>query len=556
MVKLRFSPERLVEASGLDLDVLKEALFRLKCETEELEDAIEVEVNPDRPDMFSVEGIARAVRGLMGLEMGWSPPSGEKTDFTIVNEVPPSRPIIMGAVVYDVNVDEEFLRELMQFQEKLHDTIGRKRRKVAIGIHDLSKVKGHRLRYGLVSVEASMRPLGNERTMTIREVLAHTEQGVKYGNLSLTSLEGRAAHPAILDEEGNVISLPPVINSDITRVEAGTRDLFIDVTGTDPYIVSKVLDVLASNLLERRHSKLGIVTISQDGSLRESPNMSTKALDLSSTDVNKVLGTDLTIDEIALSLLKMRFAIGQPVDEKLSVTVPPFRTDVLSTVDLVEDIAIALGYDSPELSPIEPLVVPTGSLMPSSRLVRVSRDIMTGLGFTELMSYLLTSSKLLESLGLTTISIRVKNPVQADLDVLRPSLAPSLLSAMLLNIDKRKPVKLFEIGKVVYRVSDKVIEERRLGAAIMDYSTGYEDIQGVAYSYLRALGLRPGAREAVAEPFIRGRTAVLLADERPIGVLGEVNPEVLERLGLDYPVAAFEVSLDRLLEVLQGGNTG
>jgi len=284
--------------------------------------------------------------------------------------------------------------------------------------------------------------------------------------------------------------------------------------------------------------------------------MSTKTLDLSLTDVNKVLGTNLTIDEVALSLLKMRFAISQPVDEKLSVTVPPFRTDVLSTIDLVEDVAIALGYDSPELSPIEPLVVPTGSLMPSSRLVRVSRDIMIGLGFTELMSYLLTSSKLLESLGLATMSIRVKNPVQADLDVLRPSLAPSLLSAMLHNIDKRKPVKLFEIGKVVYRVSDKVVEERRLGAAIMDYSTGYEDIQGVAYSYLRALGLRPGAREAVAEPFIRGRTAVLLADERPIGVLGEVNPEVLERLGLDYPVAAFEVSLDRLQEVLQGGNTG
>jgi len=126
-----------------------------------------------------------------------------------------------------------------------------------------------------------MRPLGNERTMTIREVLAHTEQGVKYGNLSLTSFEGRAAHPAILDEEGNIISLPPVINSDITRVEAGTRDLFIDVTGTDPYMVSKVLDVLVSNLLERRHSRLGIVTISQDGSLRESPNMSTKTLDLS-----------------------------------------------------------------------------------------------------------------------------------------------------------------------------------------------------------------------------------------------------------------------------------
>ncbi|MGC9071117.1 MAG: phenylalanine--tRNA ligase subunit beta [Acidilobus sp.] len=557
MVKLRFSADRLVEAGGVEIDVLKDALFRLKCEVEENAGELEVEVNPDRPDMFSVEGIVRAVRGLMALELGWPQPQIAESGLLIANETPSSRPVIAGAVVYNVNVDEELVPELMQFQEKLHDTLGRRRRKVAIGIHDLSKIRGRRLRYKLVGLDYEIIPLGSKKEMTVKDVLSFTEQGVKYGSISLVKGEGKALHPAILDENGNVISLPPVINSDLTRVESGTRDLFIDVTGTEPRIVDEILNVLVSNLLERKGARLGYVQIAGPEGMYLKPSLSPKRKDLNVSYVNQVLGTDLTFDDVAFSLLKMRHSVEPATGDHLVVLVPPFRVDVLGSVDLVEDVAIALGYDSPRLSPTEPPVIPTGKLTGMTRLARLSRDIMIGLGFTELMSYLLTSYHLLEILGLRGQVVRIKNPVQADLDALRPSLTPSLLAAVEASVSRRKPVRLFEIGKVVFVEEGNLVEERRLGAALMDDAVSYEDIQAIAYSFLRALGLQPSARPLRGPGFLlEGRIAELLANGKSVGIVGEVSPYVLEALGVSYPVALFEISLSKLLEVLTGGNPG
>ncbi|MGC9209785.1 MAG: phenylalanine--tRNA ligase subunit beta [Acidilobus sp.] len=557
MVTVRFSAERLVEASGVEVDVLKDALFRLKCEVEEADGELEIEVNPDRPDMFSVEGIARAVRGLMALELGWSRPEAFNTGVSIMNEAPPSRPVIAGAVIYGVNLDEESVSELMQFQEKLHDTLGRRRRKVAIGIHDLSKVKGRTLKYTLVSLDYEMVPLGYTKKIPVKDVLKLTEQGVKYGGLSLMEEEGSLVHPAILDEEGNIISLPPVINSDITKVEAGTKDLFIDVTGTDLHAVEEVLNVLVSNLLERKGARLGQVSVIEAGSARTTPTLKPVVKELSVGYVNEVLGTNLTIDDIAFSLLKMRHALGQRQEGVVNVVVPPFRVDVIAPIDLVEDVAIALGYDSPWLSPTEPPVAPTGELMVSTRLTRLSRDIMIGLGFTELMSYLLTSSRLLETLGISETALRIKNPVQADLDALRPSLVPSLLAALEVNVSRKKPIRLFEVGKVVFVQANSVEEDKRLGAALMNDSVSYEDIQAVAYSYLRALGLSPSAKPVKPPRYmIDGRTAELFANGMPIGLAGEVSPEILEALNISYPVAIFEISLNKVLEALNYGASG
>ena len=560
MVKLRFSTDRLVELTGLEVDVLKDALFRLKCEVDESQGTIDVEVNPDRPDMFSAEGIGRAVRGITAIELGWSPPETVTSGLKLVNESPSSRPFIGGAVVYGVNVDEQFLVELIQFQEKLHDTLGRRRRKVAIGIHDLSKVRGRRLTYKLVGLDASMTPLGSSSRMTIKEVLASTEQGIKYGGLSVVELEGRPLHPAIMDEEGNIISLPPVINSELTRVEVGTRDLFIDVTGVDEQAVNQVLNVLVSNLAEREGARLGTVVVTKAGQgdvARPALELRPQRLELEY--VNRVLGTDLTIDEASFALLKMRYPLDESslAGNRLTALVPPFRVDVLGQIDLVEDVAIALGYDSPKLSPVEPVVVPNGQLSLMSRLVRKSRDLMVGLGFTELLSYLLTSYNVLRLMDLSDIAVRVKNPVQSDLDALRPSLAPSILTAMAYNVRKRKPVKLFEIGKVVVRDAAGVAEDRRLGVGLMDDSVGYEDVQAVAYSYLRSLGLTPTAAPLTSPRFmLGGRSAQLMANGVPIGVIGEVRPDVLEALNIDYPVAFFELSLVSLSQVITNGNSG
>ena len=554
MVVVRLKRDRLEELTGASFDIIKDYLFSLKCEVSEEGDYVSVEVNPDRPDMFISEGIARALRGLLDIELGWRQPSVVDSDITITNEAPASRPFIAGAVVRGVRVDEDLLTELMQFQEKLHDTIGRRRRKVAIGIHDLSKVDGRSLTYRMLPLDVRFVPLNSSRSMEIREVLRATEQGQKYGALSVMN----GLHPAIVDAKGDVISLPPVINSEKTRVEVGTRDLFIDVTGTDQLAVSKTLDVLVSTIIEgKRGAEVELVkVISPGGATVKTPALRTSELGLSYREVNQVLGTDLTTHDVALSLLRMRYGLKGEDEESVYVVVPPFRVDVLSTIDLVEDVAIALGYESGRLAPTRYSVDTSGRLSGMTKLKRASRELMIGLGFTEVLSYLLAPSEVSELVEEPSRVIRIKNPVVSYLDSIRPSVAVSLLLVLRDNVGTPKPVKAFEIGKVAVRVDGRPVEDERLAAAIMDYSVGFEDIQAVAYAYVRALGGVPSAKPAAVRYMIGGRSASLLVNGVEVGYVGEISPEVLIKLGIDYPVAAFEVSLRRLLEVLAGGASG
>lgn len=555
MVTLRFKPERLVDTSGLDLDIVEEALFRLKCETELDNEYLSVEINPDRPDMFISEGIARAVRGIESIELGWKPINEKPRDsgLELINEMPGTRPYIVAAVVYNVNVDSEsFLEELVQFQEKLHDTIGRRRRKVAIGFHDLAKVKSKKLKYTMLPLKSSMIPLGRSEAISIDEVLRGTEQGVKYGNISLA--EG--FHPAFIEDDGTVLSLPPVINSELTRVEVGTRDLLIDVTGTDLASVLKVLDIIVLNLAERRGSYIGLVKVTpRSGEPLQTPALKSKEMSLDVNYVNRVLGADLTADEVVLSLLKMRHS-ASPENDHVKVVVPPFRYDIISEIDLVEDVAMALGYDSPKLSPSKYVNDARGSLLDHSLLSRAARDIMTGLGFTEVMNYMLTSSSLLKLFDMASDSVRLKNPVQEELDALRPSLVPQLLQFMLFNVSKAKPVNIFEIGKAVRKVGSEVVEDLKLAAATMDDSVSYEDIQSIAYAFIRSFGVKPSARPLTVSWLLAGRSASLLANGREVGIIGEINPDVLDKLNITYPVAVFELSLTELLKVIRAGAAG
>ena len=554
MVVVRLKRNRLEELTGVGFDVIKEYLFSLKCEVSEEGDYVSVEVNPDRPDMFISEGVSRALRGILDIELGWRPLTVTDGSLTIVNESPASRPFIMGAVVRGVYVDEDLLVELMQFQEKLHDTIGRRRRKVAIGIHDLSKIDGRSLTYKMLPLDTKFVPLNASASMEIREVLKATEQGQKYGALSV--VEG--LHPAIVDERGDVISLPPVINSEKTKVEAGTRDLFIDVTGTDQSVVSKTLDVLVSTIIEgKRSAKIELVNVlSPKGAALKSPALQTRGLKLSYLEVNQVLGTDLTTHDIALSLLRMRYGLEGEDEETVSAVVPPFRVDVLSNIDLVEDVAIALGYESERLAPPKYSIDTSGNLLAITRLKRTSRELMVGLGFTELMSYLLAPSEVSELVEDADSVIRIKNPVVSYLDSVRPSVVASLLLALKDNVGAPKPVKVFEIGKAATKANGRPAEDERLAAAIMDYSVSFEDIQAVAYAYVRALGGAPSTRPAPVKYLIGGRSASLLVNGVEVGYVGELSPEILVKLGIDYPVAAFEVSLRKLLEVLAGGAAG
>ncbi|MCE4600744.1 MAG: phenylalanine--tRNA ligase subunit beta [Desulfurococcales archaeon] len=543
MPVLRFKTERLVRLTGLTIGELQEALFRLKCETELIEDEFEVEINPDRPDMYLGEGIGRAVLGLQGARLGWRKPRTTTTEYSLRVEPPAKRPYIAAAVIYNVNVDEDFLPELIQFQEKLHDTIGRRRKKVAIGFHDLEKLPSTSLKYTSVKTSEEMKPLEHGEKMTIGEILRTTPQGEKYGTLSLDSRDN--SHPALYSGD-EIIAIPPVINSDITRMEPGTRDLFVDVTGTDLQTVLKVLDIIASNLAERPGVYIGMVKVvnADDNSILHTPVLKFEKLTLKSDYVNSTLGLSLRPPDIKNALERMLYNVEMSGAD-LHVEVPPFRADVLGGIDLVEDIAMAIGYE--ELGFNRPVVTDPGKLMAETRVSRLLRDLAIGLGFTEVAQLTLTSPGLLDLTGYRE-RVEIANPVQLEYSVLRPSLVPTLLTVAQRNVHASKPVKVFEIGSIVIP-GEPPRDEYRIGFLVMDDEVGYEDIQAVIYSILRILDIKFSVREYRHPAFIEGRTAEIIdAKGRHLGIAGEISPEVLEKMEIGYPIAVAELNLEVLAE--------
>jgi len=550
MPVIRISPARLLKLIGRDItiDELSEILFRLKCEVEIGEDGkLVIEVNNDRPDMMISEGIARNIRGLLGIELGYKRPIVKESNISaLVHEVS-SRPYIAVAVVRNVNIDDEFLEELIQFQEKLHVTYGRNRRKVAIGLHDLSKLPCREINYALVPLSKKFIPLHHYEEMSVKEVLEKTEQGQKYGSISIY----KDMHPAVMacDE---IIAIPPVINADITRIEPGTKDLFIDVTGTDYDAILRVLDVIVTNLAERG----GIIErIRVEGKNHTiiTPELREETMEIEINYINNLLGSSLTLEEVIRYLKAMRFEALGKGENLVKVIIPPYRIDILHPADIVEEVAISIGYDN-----LGPQPIP--NYLPAKRskkmvLVKHLRELFVGLGFQEVMTLVLMGRDFVKKVFREEIEVlEVLNPLSLELSCVRTSLLPGIMAVLEKSQYAEMPVKVFEIGYVVTKDENSPTgwrNELRLVIGIMNSEISFEDIQAPVYAVLRALGLKPKTRTYRHPTLINGRTAELLIDEEHIGYLGEVHPEVLEALGIKYPIAVAELNVDKIKMILK-----
>ena len=543
MPVLRFKRERLERLTGLPLERLEEVLFRLKCEVEVSDDGetVEVEVNPDRPDMYLGEGVARAVKGLIGSESGWEGVRVVDSEVKLRVERVPQRPYIAAAVVYNVDVDEEFLEELIQFQEKLHETLGRRRVKAAIGFHDLDKLPSKTITYRLSPLTTRLKPLDYEVEMSFEEFLRADERGTKYGGLALD--EERLSHPFLYSGD-KVIAAPPVINSQITRVEDGTKHLIIDVTGVSERVVTQVLDVIVSTLTERRDAYVGRVSVEGEAPWSSTPLLEEKSLKFSLEEASRWLGVEFNEEDAVRLLGSMRLKARALGGGLIEVVIPPYRVDVLGKVDVFEDLAIAVGYE--ELGPRWPGKMHGGSLQWETYTVRALKELLVGLGFTEVMQLTLTSPELVEASGFKEIAVEVLNPVQREYSVLRPSLLISLLQALAANQYKKKPVKLFEVGSIVYLEGGEPRDEVRLALAVLDDEASFEDVQAPLYGVLEVLGVEFKPRGASHPMLMDGRTALLEVEGETLAWLGEVKPEILEAFGLEHPVAAAEVSIEVL----------
>ncbi|MEM0095415.1 MAG: phenylalanine--tRNA ligase subunit beta [Candidatus Bathyarchaeia archaeon] len=543
--------EKLAKFLGKPLTVeeLAKWLPWLGFDLEEVgEDYVKAEYNPNRIDFCSYAGVARALKGFLELETGLPKYHAEPPEITlnIDSAVSSVRPYMLAAVVRDVKLDEDAVVELMEMQEDLHWGVGRDRKKASIGIHNLDVVEPPFTYTAVEPTSVKFVPLGKTVEMTPKEILEKHEKGVAYRHL----IDWAPKCPLLIDKHGRVLSMPPIINGELTRVDENTRNLFLDVTGPSFEAVEKSLKVLATALADMG-GKLEKVTVHYPDRTLVSPNLEPEKMRLRLSYANKMLGLRLSMDEAVHCLRKCRLDAEAVDKDVLEVAVPPYRVDILHEIDLAEEVAIGYGYY--RLEPTTPATVTVGEKHPANKMAEIVRQIMIGLGYLEVMNFTLTNERVhYEFMRLKPKNpVRIANPVSTEYTIMREMLLPGLLKNLAENKHESYPQKLFEVSDVakINRRQETMCERRLHLAAVTCHSTAnYTEIRAVCEALLANMGLTNWQiREAKHPSFLTGRTAALYVGNKQVGVLGEVHPQVLNNFEIENPTAALEIDLEMLL---------
>jgi phenylalanyl-tRNA synthetase beta chain len=608
---------------------LKEDLFSLGLEFEgETEDGgFELEFAPDRLDRLSVEGIARSLRYQYGHDRGIYVPETNDAEWAIEvdGSVPEERPYVTGAVVRGLDLDESRLESLIQLQEKLHATMGRGRAKGAIGVHDLAMLKGQRIgdeggeTDGTGATNATKTityrgvapdgdrfvPLDGDSDHTPAEVLETHPTGDEYADL----VEGLDRYPAIYDDIG-LFSFPPVINGTRTEVDEGSRDLLVEMTGTDQWTIDRMLAIVCY-ALDARGGRIEDVEVRYGDRELLRPDLSTETKRVAHNRIERTLGIDIpgtdvvdlleragldaapadsdpsrdasddgpshdASDDIDLEAVPTRTdtpdtAAGrsdtalddatQPVtddDDALTyeVEIPPYRVDVLHPADIVDDVGRAYGFN--ELDPTYPNVSTVGGRHATSRLEDATRDALVGLGFEDLLNFHMTNeAELFDRMGLSpgddalgaSDPPTITEPYSEAYTVLRTWVLPSLLMVLENNTHRAYPQDLAEIGLVAGVDPDEptgVEEHRSVAGALARTDASYEDAKARLQALANAFDTPLSTPPTTHPSFIDGRAAEVVLDDESVGIVGELHPKVLVEHDLELPVAAFEFRLDGL----------
>ncbi len=533
--------ERLV---GVDRDVIIQKLPMIGCDIERIaEDHIDVEFFPNRPDLYSVEGVARALRGFLDIELGYKAYEVKRGNWKVYvdKSVLDVRPRIRCCVVNGLKMSDEVIRSLMEIQEDLHWTIGRNRRRMAIGVHDLSKIE-FPLTYKAVSGDFAFVPLDFDRIMTVEEILREHPKGKQFAFI----LEGKDRYPMIVDAKGEAISFPPIINAEKTRVTEKTTDLFIDVTGFDEY-VDKALNILATMLADRGGILESVEVVYPDKTY-VSPDLNPKRMEVRKDEIYGLLGFKLSDSDIKLALERMRFGVEEIDDERVVVLIPPYRADIMHEWDVIEDIAIGYGYE--KIEPEYPKTTGIGLSHKWNDLREIVKEIMIGLGYLEVITFTLTNERVQYDYMRRKRPepwkgyVPVMHPLTEDHTIIRTDLLPKLLEVLAVNKHHPMPQRIFEVGDVVVGMKNRL----KLACCSTHSKANFAEIRSVVQAVMRELDVKWDVKESDDPAFIEGRRADVVVDGRVVGVFGEVHPEVLEKFDITNPVVGFELDLTEIFD--------
>jgi len=514
---------------------------------------IRLDLLADRPDLFDAGGLSRALKGYLGLEQGLSEFSVNQGDVMVdvdprMSEKESFRPYIEGAVVTVPPLDHNSLREIMRLQENLHWGIGRDRKLSSIGVYDLDTIVSP-IKYAPVDPDDfKFCPLGMPGIqMTARQILEEHPKGKAYAHL----MERYKKYPILVDSKGQVLSMPPIINSEETKLKIGSSRLFIDVTGITKDAVKDSLNTLVSALIELG-GRVETVRINYPDGPVLTPDLQPGRIDIHYEEAKHWLGLEFTPEEFMGYLRKMRLNISPKEDNVYEVVYPVFRTDIRHEVDIFEDLAIGFGFSEIPLKMVPSLTV--GDPRPEEVVSQITREIMIGLGFTESLSLLLQSverhfNKFRLEPG--EEHVIVENPKTLEQKIVRSHMMTGILETFQKNRRKTVPQKIFELGNVIIinvEMETGVSEFRHLAFGITGPDTGYSEARSVLDSILRELGINGSYFPLDHPSFCEGRAAEVTDKNGGfLALLGEIHPEVLNNFDLIYPAVFCELRLRKVI---------
>ncbi|MDA4117894.1 MAG: phenylalanine--tRNA ligase subunit beta [Thaumarchaeota archaeon] len=535
MLKIFF--ERLEGMTGLSKESILDRLPYIGLDIEGTDgESVRIEYNPNRPDFSTDYGIARALRGLVGKEVGAKRyrASPGRVRVSADRSVAKVRPFVACAVARGLRLDEETIRQLISMQEDLHNGIGRKRKKVAIGLHNLDVISPP-IYYAGKDAVFSFVPLGSSEEMSVKDILEKTETGMAYGKL----LAGASAYPMLYDSKGTVLSFPPIINGQKTRVDTLTRNLFVDVTSTDARLGNEALAIVCCALADAG-AKLETVSVRRGNTRETTPMLGPSKMRFDGRLAEAVTGLALTRKEMKACLRRCRLDL----DAKGWAVIPPYRVDILHPVDLAEELAIGYGLD--RMTPAYPPSSEPGRFDPAVTSLEDLCVTMAEAGFNETMNYdLVDGPTLYGKFGRGAASrLEVENPRSVEHHLLRDSLIPSLMAVLGRNTKNEYPQRVFEGGRIFSRQGEGTKETFSVAALSAHSASSFTE----AKMYLQALMKRHFDVEAETRPashwaFAEGRSAQAFVRTLAVGHLGEVKPSALAAFGVDVPVCGFEIHL-------------
>ncbi|KAI0877965.1 phenylalanyl-tRNA synthetase [Hypoxylon argillaceum] len=526
---------------------------------------LKIEVPANRSDLLCFEGIARSLNIFRGKEPAptyrvLDIPEDQMQYIAVAKETADVRPFIAGAILRGVRFTQASYDSFISLQDKLHQNLARQRTLVAIGTHDLDTIQGPFSYEARAPENIRFKPLNQEKEMDGNEMMTHLESDKHLGRY-LHIIRDAPRYPVIYDSKGVVCSLPPIINGDHSKITLTTTNVFIELTATDRTKLEVICNSMVTMFSQYSSEPFTVEPMlikEADGTRRVTPNLTPLRMEVDVDYINGCCGLDLSPASICQLLERMAYT-SRPLGSNIEVFIPPTRPDVLHPCDVMEDVAVAYGFNKLPRS-LTNKSVTVGKPLPINKLGDIVRLECAMAGWLEVMPLILCSHDenfaWLNRHDDGTTAIKLANPKTVEYQVVRTSLLPGLLKTIRDNKYVRLPLKIFETSDIALKDSSlerRARNERRWAAAYCGKTSSFETVQGLLDRIFLMLRVKDYFIQETSDPtFFPGRAAgVYLGrageESRRIGEIGVLHPEVLEKFEIRYPVSALELNLEVFL---------